>query len=702
MSTAKDPKRYYRIEAHELIAGLSAELLELSRGVERPDAPARLFRLAHTLKGAANVVGDHAVVETARILEDVLGIHRDTATALTPQEVAEFLRMVEAIEQMLQTENSTDTSARKLNTDEASTSNTDTLTESTIRVELDELDDVATSLTSAELQSSALQLTLRELDVTTRSLEHLLEHVLVAANSESTPRDIHHRTDTRLRDTTRELFDRLGRARRQALARADSVSRELQQARDGASRLELVPASNAFPPLERAAQIAATALGKTIRLETSGGDVRLDRRVLPVVSEALLHLVRNAVDHGIETPAERTAHNKAREGCLKITVQRRGQRVAFCCNDDGTGIDPDRIRELAFERGLVSEVEAEKLDDAAALRLLFRAGFSTRDTVTDLSGRGVGLDVVSTAASKLHGDVTIASTLGTGTQIELVVPVSLTTATVVVLRVEDASVLLPIDSVSSVARVASSTVTSGPNGEVLLHDNDLLPVLRLGKALGLGGSVQRSTPTIATLVITVGDERFAIVADVAQGTTEVVVRPLPWSAGNPLGVAGAALDVEGVARLVLDPRGLLAVLQRHAGIAPEPALPNHVRRHLPILVIDDSLTTRMLEQSILQTAGFEVDVATSAEEGLGMARAREYGLFVVDVEMPGMNGFEFTHLTRNDNRLRNISVILVTSLNSEADKRRGREAGASAYVVKGQFDQTYFLDQVRTLSRAVA
>jgi two-component system chemotaxis sensor kinase CheA len=283
---------------------------------------------------------------------------------------------------------------------------------------------------------------------------------------------------------------------------------------------------------------------------------------------------------------------------------------------------------------------------------------------------------------------------------ELVVPVSLTTATVVVLRVEDASVLLPIDSVSSVARVAASAITAGPNGEVLLHENDLLSVLRLGRALGLSGSQSHSATTLATLVLTVGDERFAIVADAAQGTTEVVVRPLPWSAGHPLGVAGAALDVEGVARLVLDPRGLLAVLQRHSGIAPEPALPSQVRRHLPILVIDDSLTTRMLEQSILQTAGFEVDVATSGEEGLGMARAREYGLFVVDVEMPGMTGFDFTQLTREDGRLKNTSVILVTSLSSEADKRRGREAGAAAYVVKGQFDQNHFLEQVRTLSRA--
>jgi two-component system chemotaxis sensor kinase CheA len=262
--------------------------------------------------------------------------------------------------------------------------------------------------------------------------------------------------------------------------------------------------------------------------------------------------------------------------------------------------------------------------------------------------------------------------------------------------------LLPVDTVRSVARITSSSLAASPKGETILHDGELLAALRLGPALGLESNRPQQVRTVALLVISVGDERCALIADAALGITEVIVRPLPWAAGTPLGVAGAALDVEATSRLVLDPRGLLAILHRHAGIVHAPVAPTQVRHYLPILVVDDSLTTRMLEQSILQTAGFEVDVATSAEEGLGMARAREYGLFVVDVEMPGMNGFEFTSLTRTDAHLKNTPVVLVTSLSSESDKHKGREAGAAAYVVKGQFDQNHFLDQVKTLSRAAS
>jgi len=700
MSSPKDPKRYYRIEAREIVDGMSAELLALSKGETRPEATSRLFRQAHTLKGAATVVGDTAVVETARILEDVLGAHRETKTHLSLQEVTEFLHIAEALDGMLTSEAQALPAGIAAQSDEPGTaaSSPDALT--TVRVELDELDGVTSALTGAELQSSALLLALRDLETTTRSLEGVMEECLAPMRQESHlsigSREVH------LRDVARESLDRLERTRRLTIARAEAAVRELQQAREHVGRLQLVAAATAFPSLERATQLASSALGKTVRLDMTGGDVRLDRRILPVVGEAFLHLVRNAVDHGIESATERVAAGKSADGCVKVSVQRRGNRVVFACEDDGKGIDANAIRRLAADSGILPAVEAERLDDAAALRLLFRAGVSTRTQITDLSGRGVGLDVVRAAALTLHGDATITSQHGHGTRVELVVPVSLSTAAVVALRIEATTVLLPLDSIRRVVRISPTEVARSSNGEAVPHEGELLPVLRLGPALGLGSSCSDDVTTLVALVIAVGDERCAVVADAVLGNSDVVVRPLPWAAGNPIGVAGAALDAEGAARLVLDPRGLVAISQRHSGVAPEPPAPARVRHYLPILVVDDSLTTRMLEQSILQTAGFEVDVATSAEEGLGMARAREYGLFVVDVEMPKMNGFEFTALTRNDSRLKDTAVILVTSLNSETDKRKGREAGAAAYVVKGQFNQNHFLDQVRKLSRAEA
>ncbi|HTJ84378.1 MAG TPA: response regulator, partial [Polyangiaceae bacterium] len=299
---------------------------------------------------------------------------------------------------------------------------------------------------------------------------------------------------------------------------------------------------------------------------------------------------------------------------------------------------------------------------------------------------------------------TISSEPGKGTRIELIVPLSLSTASVVEVVTDGVAVLMPLDAVRAVSRVSPGAIVSAPRGEAWLHEGALIPALRLGAALGWGGgaSERAEGTSLVALVVELGSERCAVIADAIHAISEVVVRPVPWAAGATLGVAGATVDVDGAVRLVLDPRGLFAILESHAGVAPVSATPQRRRRFLPILVIDDSLTTRMLEQSILETAGFEVDVATSAEEGLGMARARDYGLFVVDVEMPGMNGFEFTALTRDDAKLAQTNVVLVTSLAADSDRQRGKDAGASAYVVKGQFDQDDFLHQVRSLSRVEA
>jgi two-component system chemotaxis sensor kinase CheA len=700
MTQKNDPKRYYRIEAREILDGLSSELLLISRGEVRPDAPAQLFRLAHTLKGAATVVGDATVAELARILEDVLGAHRDSGEPLTVQEATEFLRMVAGLETALVSDQNKEAKAVGASPEEpASTAAGVADSLATVRIELADLDGVTTSLATAEAQATALVTTVRELDTLIAHLSQLVEDDVVQPIAELRAPIKHHGGAARHRDSVREAVDRLERARRTALTRADSALNELQRARERLGHLSLIPAVTVFSGIERATRLAAAAVGKSVRFETIGGDVRLDRHVLPVVGNALLHLVRNSVDHGIESPKLRAARFKPEQGTVKIRVERRGSRVAFICEDDGAGIDPSEVRRLFVERGLLSAAEAEQLDDASALKLLFRAGVSTRDAVTELSGRGVGLDVVGTAASTLHGSATITSQIGFGTRVELVVPVSLSTATVVALKVEDTSLLLPLDVVKSVLRVPASAVTTASGGEVILTEGELVPVLRLGSALGFGSIRASAGVPLAVVIFQVGDDCCGLVADAASAISEVIVRPLPWACGMPLGVAGAALDVEGISRLVLDPRGLFSILKKHAGRAPEPLAPAVVRRFLPILVVDDSLTTRMLEQSILQTAGFEVDVATSAEEGLAMAAARDYGLFVVDVEMPGMNGFEFTKTTRADVRFKDTRVILVTSLSSEADQRRGRDAGASAYVVKGQFDQDHFLSQVRSLSR---
>lgn len=702
--SARDPKRFYRIEARELLDTLSAELLRLSRGEAPPEAVTRLFRAAHTLKGAAAVVGDAEVVELARIIEDVLGDHRDQGTELDEQEISEFLRMVDGIEALLgadlapKPEPSRGPEAdRTLPGTVAAPAAPASDTVEAVRIEPRELDALTENLAGAELQNRALERELRELERDVATLTALSGELLGSLQSGELGAELSHNQRLRFKDSLRDVLDQLAKNQRATLSRADSIAHELRQARAELGRLELVPVSTLFPALERALLVAAHSVKKSVRWQGIGGDTRVDRRLLPRIKDALLHMVRNAVDHGIESESERTRAGKPSTGTVAIRVERRGSRVSFSCEDDGAGVDVPRVRATAIERGLVTS--GDELDEQATLALLFRSGFSTRGRVTDLSGRGVGLDVVGATAATLLGEARIRTERGSGSTVELVVPLSLSTALTVELASDDTSVLMPMDAVVAIGRAPRDAIQKSGRGEVLIHEAELLPVLRLGASLGLRTTERGADTQLAYAVVQVDSTRFALLADRAAGIREAVVRALPWAAGTPEGVAGAALDVDGDALLVLDPRGLATILRGQDGRALAPAAAPEARRYLPILVIDDSLTTRMLEQSILETAGFSVEVATCAEEGLELAKKGNYSLFVCDVEMPGMNGFEFCQITRADARLAETSVILVTSLGSDEHRARGAEAGASAYVVKGQFEQDYFLDRVKSLVR---
>jgi two-component system chemotaxis sensor kinase CheA len=324
--------------------------------------------------------------------------------------------------------------------------------------------------------------------------------------------------------------------------------------------------------------------------------------------------------------------------------------------------------------------------------MLLRGGISTSKTVTDVSGRGVGLDVVREAVARLGGEVVFRTDPGIGTTFELVIPPSL--ASMEALLVEAGgggnATAIPLDAVHSTLRVASGGISRAAPGASVLYEQKAIAFIPLSTALN---GARWSADRIWTTVIVGGAAGLAAIGvDRLLGTAKIVVRPLPERlAASPV-VAGAMLDAESNPQLVLDPDGLVAAAQR--GDASE-LDPTPQRR--PVLVVDDSLTTRMLEQSILESAGYEVDVALSGEEALDTVRRKCYALMLVDVEMPGMDGFTFIARIRSDPALRGIPAILVTSRAAPEDRQRGREVGAQGYIVKSEFDQAELLAMIRPL-----
>jgi two-component system chemotaxis sensor kinase CheA len=289
--------------------------------------------------------------------------------------------------------------------------------------------------------------------------------------------------------------------------------------------------------------------------------------------------------------------------------------------------------------------------------------------------------------------MSIRSEPGRGATVEVLVPISIASLQCLIVEAAGALAAIPLDAVRQTLRVRDSEIARSAGSDSILHEGSVIPFWPLDRMLRRPGSASRNHSDWAAVVVQAGDRRVAVGVDRLLGASNIVVRALPGVVEADPVVWGAALDAEGNPQLVLDPGGLVAAAERGGSAASEEAGP----RRAPVLVIDDSLTTRMLEQSILESAGYEVELAVSAEEALTKAHDRRYSLFIVDVEMPGMDGFEFVAQTRSDAALLDIPAILVTSRNAVEDRRRGEQVGARAYIVKGEFDQGHLLKVIRTL-----
>ena len=681
--------------------GLSQGILHLEKGTTAPEVVARMLRFTHTLKGAARVVRQPGIAELAHTAEGILTTHRDGGLPLSRDQGSELLDLLDGITARLSAINPAIESvvepARQTTDGPLVAGAVLPLAEDpleTLRVEIGEMDMLLRTVSLVAVQLGAVRKGLGATD-RTFDLTRLLVETLTARDAENGAGASV--GTARARSLAEELRSSLDHFQRSLNVDLDRVEAELAGMRDLAYRLRLIPAQTLFPSLERSVRDAAQTLGKRVVFEASGGEVRLDASVLASVRDALMHIVRNAVAHGLETEAERVALGKSPVGQVRMEVLRRGGRVAFVCSDDGRGIDVEAVRRAAVARGLLAASEARSLPADKVFALLRAGGLSTSNGVTELSGRGIGLDVVRETMSRLKGEMSIRSEAGRGAAIEVRVPVSI--ASLQSLVVEAAGVLaaIPLDAVSQTLRVSESDIVVSAESDSILHGGAVIPFFPLERILrGSGRGSDRTgghCSVWSAVVVRAGVRSVAVGVDKLLGTANIVMRSLPGVVEADAVILGASLDAEGNPQFVLDPAGLVAAAERGRDVTAGETQP----RRAPVLVIDDSMTTRMLEQSILESAGYEVELAVSAEDALTKARDRPYSLFITDVEMPGMSGFEFVARTRAEAALRDIPAILVTSRNAVEDRQRGRDVGARGYIVKSEFDQGHLLQIIRTL-----
>jgi two-component system chemotaxis sensor kinase CheA len=667
---ARDPYKYFRIEARDLLDQFAKGVLDLEK--EGGGALVqRLLRVAHTLKGAARVVKQTGIADRAHAVEDLLVPWRDRAGPLPRGAIDALLAELDQAETLL--------TALAPAEDAAAAAGPSPLVDEPVRSVRAEIGEVDTLLDGLA-ESHALLAGLRGAGVAMEQSRHLSD-LLVAqlAPRPGTPQAGPQKQLFTLADDLRRKLSGFDTLLDQTVGQMD---RELVQLRENAEQLRLAAAENLLTVLERAARDGARQLGRQVDFDGIGGDIRLDAPVLETMQRALVQILRNAIAHGIESPDERRRLGKPERGQIRVRVARTGRTVTFECSDDGRGIDFEAIRRAA---------KTPHASDDETIGLLLRGGLSTSERVTEAAGRGVGLDVVRDVAEALGGTVKVTSEQGRGTAFVLTVPPSLSAVDALLIEAGGIAAGIPLGSVRCCLRLEPTDFADTGLGLAISYANKAIPFLPLADLLALprGPGELRWT----AVIVESPDGLAALGVDRLLGTPRVVVHPLPADAPADEIVAGASLDAEGNPLLMLDPERLVAGVGRAAGSLPAEAKPKP-----PILVIDDSLTTQMLQRSILEAAGYRVDVAGSAEIGLEMAKARDYGLFLVDVEMPGMDGFGFIERIRSDPVLYRVPAILVTSRAAPEDLARGREVGAQGYMIKSAFDQRELLSMIKRLT----
>jgi chemotaxis protein histidine kinase CheA len=469
--------------------------------------------------------------------------------------------------------------------------------------------------------------------------------------------------------------------------------------------IRLLPAATILNPLERVVRDLARTQGKEIRLLLTGRDIEVDRRILEQLRDPLLHMIRNAIDHGIETPEERQAGGKAREGTIGLSVAPRGGVVEIVIEDDGAGMDPEAMRLSAVRKGFLSEESARALDDQAALDLIFRAGFSTKPTATEISGRGVGMDVVHEHLEHLGGLITIWSMPGLGTRFMIRVPITLATTRAILVEQSGQVFAIPSTLIERTARVQEQDIVSLEGRRAVAVEGRPVPLVELYEVLDLPPSAGRDAKGKgwrAYFVLRQDEGRVALAADQFIGEQEIVVKRLAWPLHRVRNVGGAAVLGSGQTIAILNPADLLKTALKTEGGRGRPAtneipVSASAPRQRRVLVVDDSLPTRTLERSILETAGYSTFAAGDGVEALKILRRETIDLVISDVEMPSLDGFALTAEIRREEKLRRIPVVLVTSLASPEHQERGMNAGADAYILKGKFEQGQLLDTVGRL-----
>jgi two-component system sensor histidine kinase and response regulator WspE len=724
----------FRMEVDSQAQALTVGLLALERDPKEADQLERCMRAAHSLKGAARIVGLGAGVRITHAMEDCFVAAQQGRTVLRQEHIDELLRGVDLLQQMARTaeQDMERWEAQKLGDVTAlldalnraverpaaaheigaAPANTERPQDedlpAALREETAEGENGAVIRVTAENLNRLLGLAGESL-VESRGFKSFAESLLRLKRFQY---DLHRSLD-RLREQLSQ--QRLSDQAREALAEAQRRALECQQflaqrlvemdtfdrraahlshrLYDGALACHMRPFADGVQAFPRMVRDLARTLGKQLRLDIAGQDTQVDRDILEKLDAPLGHLLRNALDHGIESPEERLAAGKSAEAVLSIEARHNAGRLQVTVADDGRGIDLERLRAAVIERKLSNAETVAKLTDAELLEFLFLPGFSMKEAVTDISGRGVGLDVVQSVLKQIRGTVRIVTRRGEGTRFQLELPLTLSVARTLLVEVGTEAYAVPLAYIRRALKLARGDIEMLEGRAHFNLDGRSIGLVTAHQILGVVAP-QAEADLLAVIVLGDVTHLYGLIVDRFLGERELVVQTLDARLGKIKDVAAGALMEDGSPALILDVEDVIRSIEKLAstgslsGVARD-ASDGAGGKRKRVLVVEDSFTVRELERKLLVNSGFEVEVAVDGLDGWNAARTSHFDLVITDVDMPRMDGIELVTLIKKDPHVKSLPVMIVSYKDRPEDRRRGLDAGADYYLAKGSFhDET--------------
>ena len=724
-------------EAKEHIDMLNNGILALENNPCNLEAMNQVFRSAHTIKGTSNILSLNEVSEVAHKLEDALGALRDKKIHMSKSLFDLLFKTVDTLTEMtdlIKKDHPIDISIENIcneleqaicgKLEESVQENESTMDTEKNSPELhEEIAPEWDETTKATTPKSTIKETLRidtdKLDKTVKlageiiSIHGRMKENLVAFEAfekqfrqfmtsisgvgngnQSSTNGCGEETSRVLRKLYSDL-KHLGVDTRESLNIHALLTNDL---RDKVLEMRMMPLSTVFGAFPRMIRDLSTAHGKQVNLILEGSETELDKKIIEKIGDPLVHIIRNCFDHGLEMPEERVRLGKPEKGTIKISANYEGGVVLIEVNDDGAGIGVDKIKKRALKKNMFDKETLGAMSKAEIINLIFRPGFTTSPIITDISGRGVGMDVVrENIVENLKGSIQIESDDGKGTKFIIRLPLTLAIMPVLLVVASNHTFAISINSVDEIFRISQDQIINVVGKRAIRHHEQIIAIISLAEILEIPEEHHESREEELILLVTMGSEKLGLIVNSVIKEENVEIIPVPPQLEHLELVAGATLLGKDEVISLLNVTRIFALARKVKDDKYREKRHQDKKKICNILVVDDSINTREIEKNILESCGYKVELASDGVDGFTKAREFQYDLIVTDVEMPRLDGFSFAEKLRQEEDYKNVPIIIVTSRDQEADKRRGIEVGADAYIVKGSFDQSNLLNTVQSL-----